>query len=115
MGVSSKKPLLPQDIKAKLIEICRQENKPYGYRVETLAGFSPRLLYRVYEKDGREELVRGAEFNELDTRALRNDLIAVGNDALVSRVPHASFLRSVGILNFSSDTVPRVGSSHLRA
>jgi TldD protein len=52
--------------------------------VETLAGYSPRLLYRVYEKDGREELVRGAEFNELDTRALRNDLIAVGNDALVS-------------------------------
>ena len=82
--VSSKQPLSPDDIKKKLIEICRQENKPYGYRVETLAGYSPRLLYRVYEKDGREELVRGAEFNELDTRALRNDLIAVGNDALVS-------------------------------
>jgi len=82
--VSSKQALSPDDIKKKLIEICRQENKPYGYRVETLAGYSPRLLFRVYEKDGHEELVRGAEFNELDTRALRNDLVAVGNDALVS-------------------------------
>ena len=37
----------------------------------------------MYEKDGHEELVRGAEFDELDTRALRNDLVAVGNDPLV--------------------------------
>jgi TldD protein len=82
--VESKQPLAPDDVKKKLIEICRQENKPYGYRVETLAGFNPRLLYRVYEKDGHEELVRGAEFSELDARALRNDLVAVGNDPLVS-------------------------------
>jgi len=82
--VESKQPLSPDDIKKKLIEICRQENKPYGYRVETLAGYNPRLLYRVYEKDGHEELVRGAEFSELDARALRNDLVAVGNDPLVS-------------------------------
>jgi hypothetical protein len=38
----------------------------------------------VYEKDGHQELVRGAVFNELDTRTLRNDLVAVGNDPLVS-------------------------------
>jgi hypothetical protein len=52
--------------------------------VETLADFNPRLLYRVYVSDGHEELVRGADFNDLDTRSLRNDLIAVGNDPLVS-------------------------------
>ena len=34
--------------------------------------------------DGHEELVRGAVFSELDVRALRSDLIAVGNDPLVS-------------------------------
>ncbi len=82
--VESKQSISADEIKKKLIELCRQENKPYGYRVETLAGYNPRLLYRVYEKDGHEELVRGAEFNELDARALRNDLIAVGNDPLVS-------------------------------
>ena len=70
-------------MKKKLIDICRQENKPFGYYVETLAGSNPRLLYRVYQ-DGHQELVRGAGFDELDTRTLRNDLIAVGNDPLVS-------------------------------
>jgi len=38
----------------------------------------------VYAKDGHEELVRGAVFSELDIRALRSDLSAVGNDQLVS-------------------------------
>jgi len=38
------------------------------------------MLYRVWADDGHEELVRGAVFNELDTRALRSDLIAAGND-----------------------------------
>jgi predicted Zn-dependent protease len=82
--VQSKQALSPEEMKKKLIEICRQEGKPYGYFVDTLSGYNPRLLYRVYEKDGHQELVRGAVFNELDTRTLRNDLVAVGNDPLVS-------------------------------
>jgi TldD protein len=82
--VQSKQALSSEDMKKKLIEICRQEGKPYGYFVDTLSGYDPRMLYRVYEKDGRQELVRGAVFNELDTRTLRNDLVAVGNDPLVS-------------------------------
>lgn len=83
--VEPKQPLSPADLKQKLIDICRQENEPFGYRVETLGGndYEPRLLYRVYEKDGHEELVRGAVFDELDTRTLRNDLVAAGNDPLV--------------------------------
>jgi hypothetical protein len=72
-------------LKQKVIQMVKDQDKPYGYRVETLGpGNSPRLLYRVYAKDGHEELVRGAVFNELDIRAIRNDLIAVGNDPLVS-------------------------------
>jgi TldD protein len=82
--VQSKQAMPPEELKKKLIEICRQEGKPYGYFVDTLSGYNPRLLYRVYEKDGRQELVRGAVFNELDPRTLRNDLVAVGNDLLVS-------------------------------
>lgn len=75
----------PEVLNKKLIEMASEQNKPYGYRVDTLGpGNSPRLLYRVYVKDGHEELVRGAMFNELDVRALRNDLIAVGDDPLVS-------------------------------
>jgi hypothetical protein len=75
----------PDTLKQKVIQMVKDQEKPYGYRVDTLGpGNSPRLLYRVYAKDGHEELVRGAVFNELDIRAIRNDLIAVGNDPLVS-------------------------------
>ena len=74
-----------EELKKKVIQMVTNQGKPYGYRVETLGpGNSPRLLYRVYARDGHEELVRGAVFNELDIRAIRNDLIAVGNDPLVS-------------------------------
>ena len=76
------------DLKKKMLEMCRNQGRPYGYYVETLGpGLAPRLLYRVWEKDGHEELVRGAVFNELDVRTLRNNLAAAGNDPLVSNRP----------------------------
>jgi TldD protein len=74
----------PDELKKKLIEMCKQEGKPYGYYAETLVGYNPRLLYRIYVSDGHQELVRGAVFNELDTRTLRSNLVAAGNDPLVS-------------------------------
>jgi predicted Zn-dependent protease len=82
--IKTKEPVSKEDLKKKLIEMCKQENKPSCYYVETMAGEDPRLLYRVYVDDGHEELVRGAVFNELDTRTLRSDLVAAGNDPLVS-------------------------------
>jgi TldD protein len=81
----------PDELKKKVIQMVKEQGKEYGYRVETLGpGNAPRLLYRVYAKDGHEELVRGAVFNELDIRAIRNDLIAVGDDPLVSNRAGAS-------------------------
>jgi TldD protein len=95
-------PFSPAELKKKLLDICHDENKPYCYYAETLSlsqarlgpgrgsgptsvQFYPVLLYRVYVQDGHEELVRGAIFtDELDTRSLRNDLVAAGNDPLVS-------------------------------
>jgi len=83
--LKSAEPQTTQALNEKLKQMAAEEGEPYGYRVDTLGpGNSPRLLYRVYVKDGHEELVRGAVFNELDVRALRNDLSAVGNDPLVS-------------------------------
>ena len=74
----------PDELKKKILHMVTEQGKPYAYRVDTLGpGNSPRLLYRVYA-DGHEELVRGAVFSELDVRALRSNLIAVGNDPLVS-------------------------------
>jgi TldD protein len=82
--LKSSEALTPAALKRRFDQLVSDQGKPYGYRVETMAGTAPRLLYRVYAKDGHEELVRGAVFSELDVRALRADLSAVGNDPLVS-------------------------------
>jgi TldD protein len=74
-----------EELKKQLIDECRTRGFPYGYYVDTLGPrLSPRMLYRVWVNDGHEELVRGAVFNELDIRALRSDLVAAGDDPLVS-------------------------------
>jgi TldD protein len=72
------------DLKKAMMERVNAAGQAFGYRVVTMGGAAPRLLYRVYAKDGHEELVRGAVFSELDIRALRSDLSAAGNDPLVS-------------------------------
>jgi TldD protein len=82
--VKSSEPLSPEELKKRMLQMINDEGRDYAYRVDTLGpGNSPRLLYRMY-KDGHEQLVRGAVFNELDLRALRSDLIALGNDPLVN-------------------------------
>jgi TldD protein len=66
-------------LKAKLIELCKNRDLPYGLYVETMGPrLEPRLLYRIWTKDGHEELVRGGVFGDLDVRSLRSDLIAAG-------------------------------------
>jgi TldD protein len=82
--VKSSEAQTPDALRKRVAELVKEQGKPFGYRVETMAGPAPRLLYRVYAKDGHEELVRGAVFSELDVRALRSDLSAAGNDPLVS-------------------------------
>ncbi len=72
------------ELKRKLIDMCKDRGLAYGYVVESTGnGFNPQVAYRVYVNDGHEELVRGAEFYQLDTRALRSDLIAAGDDPQV--------------------------------
>jgi len=83
--VKSSEAQTPEALRQRAIQIVKDQGMPYAYRVETLGpGNAPRLLYRVYASDGHEELVRGATFNELDVRAMRSDLIAAGNDPLIS-------------------------------
>lgn len=94
--VHSTEPLSPDDLKKKFLELCRQRELPYCYRVETVMSASrlePNLLYRAYPKDGHEELVRGATFGDLDTRSIRTGLVAAGSDVFVestlSNAPHS--------------------------
>ncbi|HKW75589.1 MAG TPA: metallopeptidase TldD-related protein, partial [Terriglobales bacterium] len=73
-----------EELKKKLLQMCKDQGRPYGYYVETTGPqLAPRLLWRVYVNDGHMELVRGAVFQEFDTRSLRNDIVAAGNDTFV--------------------------------
>lgn len=77
--LQSTEPQPDAGLKAKLIELCKKRDLPYGFYVETMGpGLGPRLLYRIWTKDAHEELVRGGVFGDLDTRSLRSDLIAAG-------------------------------------
>jgi predicted Zn-dependent protease len=83
-----------EELKNKLIALCKDRGLDYGYYAKTMGGpRAPRLLYRVWAKDGREELVRGALFGDLDQRSMRSNIVAAGNDLYVDNeiqpVPHS--------------------------
>ena len=83
------------ELTRKLLDLCAQRSLTYCYRVTNAnQNLAPSLLYKVYVKDGHEELVRGALFGELDTRALRNEIVAVGDDYKTSN-SNAAPLHSV--------------------
>jgi TldD protein len=98
--VHSSETLSPEELKKKLIELCQQRELAYGYYVETLGPQrAPRLLYKVWVKDGHEELIRGAVFGDLDARSLRNDVVAAGTDMNITNrplnIPHSIVAPSV--------------------
>jgi hypothetical protein len=92
------------ELRKKMMEMCRQRNKPYGIIVRKmdfpssasvgeirrlLTGMAqsgdvqravsvPILVYRVYP-DGKEELVRGLRFHDLGARALK-DIVAASSE-----------------------------------
>jgi TldD protein len=95
--VRASKTVPAADLKKKLIELCKQQNRPYGILIRkmdfpssasidelrrmsasvaqsgggTRPVILPLLTYRVY-LDGREELVRGLRFRGLSTRSLKD-------------------------------------------
>jgi hypothetical protein len=98
--VSAAQPVAPAELKKKLLEICKLRDLAFCYYVETFGPkLTPRLLYRVWTKDGHDELVRGGSFGDLDTRALRSDLVAAGDDFYVDNhplnIPHAIVAPSI--------------------
>lgn len=98
--VTSSEPLSQDALKKKFLDLCRLRDLPYCYFVETFGPkLTPRLLYKIWTKDGREELVRGGSFGDLDTRSLRSDLVAAGDDIYVdnrpTNVPHTIVAPSI--------------------
>jgi TldD protein len=77
--LQSTDPQPDSEMKKKLMELCKNRDLLYGLYVETMGPrLEPRLLYRIWTKDGHEELVRGGVFGDLDVRALRSQLTAAG-------------------------------------
>jgi len=98
--ISAAETVSPQELRERLLDLCRRRNKPYGLLIRKLdfptsaslnelrhlaaiagqrGGGSlvspPLLVYRLYP-DGREELVRGLQFSRLSARSLRDILAA---------------------------------------
>jgi predicted Zn-dependent protease len=98
--VRSSDAVAPEELRKKLIAICKDRGLDYGYYAKTMGGpRAPRLLYRVWAQDGHEELVRGALFGDLDQRSMRSNIVAAGNDLYVDNeiqpVPHSVVAPSV--------------------
>ena len=73
-----------QQLNQKLLEIAKSAGLMHAYFVQTMAGAgNPRLLYLV-NQDGTRQLVRGAELDDVDERALRSSIDAAGKDLLAA-------------------------------
>jgi predicted Zn-dependent protease len=98
--VKSSDAIAPEELKKKLITLCKDRGLEYGYYVETMGGVrAPRLLYRVWVKDGHEELVRGGVFGDLDQRSMRSNIVSAGNDQYIENYvqpfPHSVVAPSI--------------------
>jgi predicted Zn-dependent protease len=73
-----------EELNSKLLALAKDRGLKNVYFVETLGGeMTPRLLYRV-SNDGKRTLVRGAELDDIDERALRSSMTAAGKDLFVA-------------------------------
>jgi predicted Zn-dependent protease len=86
LKVSSREGLTDEELNRKLLDLARDRGLKNAYYVETMGGeLTPRLLYRVSldgPHAGQRELVRGAVLDDLDQRALRSGVVAVGGQLL---------------------------------
>lgn len=104
---SSTETMSPDDMKKKFLDSCREEKLEYCVIVRQmdnpslsllhqedftglLASFGgnaatdrlPLVVFKIYPKDGRMELVRGARITGFSPRSLRN-IAGIGNDSFV--------------------------------
>jgi predicted Zn-dependent protease len=84
LKITAKQGLSDDDLHKKLLDMAKDRELKSVYYVDTLGGaLIPRLLYRI-SPDGKRELVRGARLSDLDERALRSSIEAVGKDLWVA-------------------------------
>ena len=79
LKVTANDGLSDDELNKKLLDLGKDRGLKSVYFGQTLGGDAPRLLYRI-TPDGKRELVRGAELDDLDQRALRSSVQAAGKD-----------------------------------
>jgi hypothetical protein len=82
LKITAKDGISDDELNKKLLDLGKDRGLKNVYYVQTLGGDAPRLLYRI-TPDGKRELVRGAELDDLDQRALRSSVEAAGKDLWV--------------------------------
>ncbi|UWZ84699.1 metallopeptidase TldD-related protein [Occallatibacter riparius] len=84
LKITAENGLSDEDLNKKLLALGKDRDLKSVYYVQTMGGATtPRLLYRV-SLDGKRELVRGAQLDDLDQRALRSSIEAAGKDLWVT-------------------------------
>ncbi|MGA2851684.1 MAG: metallopeptidase TldD-related protein [Terracidiphilus sp.] len=84
LEISAKDGVADEELNKKLMDLAKDRGLKSVYFAQTLGGeMTPRLLYRV-SLDGKRELVRGAELDDMDQRALRSSVEAAGKDLNVA-------------------------------
>ena len=126
--VETSEPLSEAEMKALLIEACRELEIEYGIMIRKMSPSSSNSFsgggvsivmaggievpateaYKVYVEDGREEPVRGVEVGDLDLRTLK-DIMAGGEKGYVLNTG----VSPKGIMDFSSVDVSIVAPSLL--
>jgi len=80
LKISAQDGVSDEELNKKLLQMAKDSGLKNAYSVETLAGAgNPRLLFRM-NADGTRQLVRGAELDDIDQRALRSSVAGAGKD-----------------------------------
>lgn len=91
--VKASETVSPQELKAKLIEEIKRQNKPYGLYIEDISGgftmidtsspqafkVNPLLVYKVYPDGRPDEIIRGVDIVGTPLASF-NKIIAAGDD-----------------------------------
>ena len=105
--ISSSQPKSYEELKSSLIKMCKEMDLEYGIIVKRISDVAvfydnvssfgtllpssksnelfvsyPIEVYKIYAKDGKEELVRGCNFANISLKLLK-DIVAMGNDEFV--------------------------------